>query len=229
VEHGLVTVRGQVATIAGTLVLALCCAGYLVYVGGLPVLWLALTGLFFVLFYTWPLKHIGLGEPAVLLVWGPLMIGGTYLAVTGRWSHEAAVLGSIYALGPTTVLFGKHTDKRAADAEKRIRTLPVILGETTSRYSVIAMMVLQPVLVLAAVAQGALRWPMLVVLLGIPAIVTGAKVFSRPRPVERPAEFPEQYWPTYLAAWAFRTNRITGALFSLGLLGDALLVRFGGR
>ena len=29
-----------------------------------------LAGAFFVLFYTWPLKYYGLGEPAVLVVWG---------------------------------------------------------------------------------------------------------------------------------------------------------------
>src|SRR2546430_10339218 len=35
----------------------------------------SLAGAVFVLFYTYPLKYIGLGEVAVILVWGPLMIG----------------------------------------------------------------------------------------------------------------------------------------------------------
>ena len=45
----------------------------------------ALAGLFLSVFYVAPpirLKWHGLGEPDVLLVWGPLMIGGTYLAAT---------------------------------------------------------------------------------------------------------------------------------------------------
>ncbi|HAN69612.1 MAG TPA: prenyltransferase, partial [Halieaceae bacterium] len=76
---------------------------------------LFLAGAFFVLFYTWPLKYIGLGEPAVLLVWGPLMVGGTYYIVAGAWSNEVAWLSLVFALGPTTVLFGKHIDKLDAD------------------------------------------------------------------------------------------------------------------
>ena len=41
---------------------------YLVYLRGWPALLLLGLGAFFVLFYTWPLKYIGLGEVAVLLV-----------------------------------------------------------------------------------------------------------------------------------------------------------------
>ena len=46
------------------------------------------------LFYTWPLKYIGLGELAVILVWGPLMIGGGYYVhhravETGTWCWPA--------------------------------------------------------------------------------------------------------------------------------------------
>ena len=46
----------------------------------------ALGGLFVSVFYVAPpirLKHHGLGEPGVFLVWGPLMIGGTFFVATG--------------------------------------------------------------------------------------------------------------------------------------------------
>jgi 1,4-dihydroxy-2-naphthoate octaprenyltransferase len=226
VEHGLVSLRAQIATIVVTGLLAASCGAFLAWSVGISIVYLVCAGAFFVLFYTWPLKHIGLGEPAVLLVWGPLMIGGTYLAVAGRWSTDAAIVGSIYALGPTTVLFGKHTDKLVPDREKGIHTLPVVIGETASRFCVIVMMTAQPVLVVAAVALGYLRWPMLVVALGLPTIARAVKVFMKPRPTEKPESFPAQFWPTYLAGFAFRTNRITGALFFVGLVGDAVVTRF---
>ena len=44
-------------------------------------------GLFISVFYVAPplkLKHHGLGEPGVAVVWGPLMIGGTYYVTTGQ-------------------------------------------------------------------------------------------------------------------------------------------------
>ena len=53
----------------------------------------ALLGLFVSVFYVAPplkLKHRGFGEPGVSLVWGPLMIGGTYFVTAG----DAAALGA---------------------------------------------------------------------------------------------------------------------------------------
>ena len=47
----------------------------------------ALAGLFISVFYVAPpirLKHIGLGEPGVFIVWGPLMTVGTFFVATGR-------------------------------------------------------------------------------------------------------------------------------------------------
>ena len=90
--------------------------GYVGFTGGVAIalgLWLVwvrsgltldlmLAGAFFVLFYTWPLKYYGLGEPAVLLVWGPLMVGGTYYVMAGTWSWDVTWLSLLYALGPTS-------------------------------------------------------------------------------------------------------------------------------
>ena len=64
-------------------------------------------GAFFVVFYTWPLKYGGLGELAVLVVWGPLMIGGGYYAITGAWNPYVVLASLPYALSTTAIIFGK--------------------------------------------------------------------------------------------------------------------------
>jgi 1,4-dihydroxy-2-naphthoate octaprenyltransferase len=217
-EHGLWSKKQMLSVIAGTGLAALACGVGLVALSGINVLWVTLAGAFFVLFYTWPLKLIGMGEPAVILVWGPLMVGGTYLAITGNWSWAVAAIGTVYALGPTTVLFGKHTDKLKEDKAKGIHTLPVLLGEYYSRIAVILMLIAQPILVGLLIYMKKLEWPMLIVLLGIPSILQAVKVFSKVRPTKKPADFPDEGWPTYLASHAFRCNRVTGALFVLGLV-----------
>src|SRR5262245_23753110 len=75
-EHGLMT-RGQALTYtAVTGLIALAAGGVLAAMRGEATLVLLAIGAFFVLFYTWPLKYIGMGEVAVILVWGPLMVGG---------------------------------------------------------------------------------------------------------------------------------------------------------
>jgi len=208
----------MLAVIIGTGLVAGTCGLVLIKLVGPVMLWPMLAGSFFLLFYTWPLKLMGLGEPSVLLVWGPIMVGGTYLALSGHWSWAVAAIGAVYAIGPTTVLFGKHTDKLLEDKAKHIHTLPVVLGEKLARYSVVAMLVAQPILVVLLVLLGVLQWPMLVVLLAIPRIIDTIKVFLRARPKERPSDYPASAWPLYLVSYAFRCNRVTGGLFVLGLL-----------
>ena len=131
---------------------------------------LMLAGAFFVLFYTWPLKYYGLGEPAVLLVWGPLMVGGSYYVLAGQWSWDVTWLSLVFALGPTTVLFGKHTDKLELDRAKAVNTLPVILGEKLSRQCVMAMIAGQYLLSVALVVSGSFGWPLLLVLINLPRL-----------------------------------------------------------
>ena len=99
---------------------------------GWPIVAFALGGFLLSAAYTAPplrLKKHGLGEPTVLVVWGPLMVGGTYYAATGT-IPGAVVLASLpYAMLCTTVLMGKHIDKIPWDAPDGTHTLPVILGE----------------------------------------------------------------------------------------------------
>jgi 1,4-dihydroxy-2-naphthoate octaprenyltransferase len=89
-----------------------------------------IAGIIFLLFYTWPLKYIGLGEITVVFVWGPLMIGGAYYVTSnGSWNWDIILLSLVYAIGPTSVIFGKHIDKLDKDQEKKVYTLPVLIGE----------------------------------------------------------------------------------------------------
>jgi 1,4-dihydroxy-2-naphthoate octaprenyltransferase len=223
IEAGFMSVRqmGVYAAVTGGAALAV--GIYLVVLRGEIALYLLAAGAFFVLFYTWPLKYIGMGEPAVLVVWGPLMVGGGYYIITGDWSNQVAVASVAYALGPTAVLFGKHIDKLDADSGKGIRTLPVILGERNSRYSVMGMLVAQFFVVGYLVATGFWHPVMLIVLLAAPSMKRVYKLFSHPRPSEAPDDLPKGVWPLYFVAGAFWYNRRFGMLFLAGLVGDIVL------
>ena len=92
-------------------------------------------GLFISVFYVAPplkLKHHGLGEPGVFIVWGPLMIGGTYFVTAGTLPAWVWLASIPYALVVTTVLIGKHVDKYEQDRARGIHTLPVLLGRERS-------------------------------------------------------------------------------------------------
>ncbi len=81
----------------------------LAVVQGPLIIAFALAGLFVSVFYVAPpirLKYHGLGEPGVFLVWGPLMVGGTFLAASGTVGWWVLLASVPYALIVTAVLFG---------------------------------------------------------------------------------------------------------------------------
>lgn len=222
-EQGLWTERDLLTYAGVTGLIALACGVYFVVLRGWPAVALLAAGAFFVLFYTWPLKYIGLGEIAVILVWGPLMVGGGYYVITGQWSWPVALASLAYALGPTTVIFGKHIDKHDPDKAKGIHTLPVIIGEKAARGAARSMMALMYLTVVGLVIAGFFTPVMLIVLLGLINLPRVWKMYGQPYPKERPADFPPEAWPTYFAAAAFFHNRGYGIWFMLGLLADAVL------
>ncbi len=223
VQDGFLSVKQLMVYTAFTGGAALAVGIYLVAVQGQIVLLLLGAGAFFVLFYTFPLKYIGLGEPAVLAVWGPLMVGGSYYVIAGEWSNHVAVASFAYAFGPTAVLFGKHIDKLDADAAKKIRTLPVILGEKISRYAVLAMLIAQYGVIVYLVAVGYFTPAMLVTLAAVPSLRRVFKTYSQPRPREAPADLPKGVWPLWFVAITFWYNRRFGMFFLVGLVGDIVL------
>ncbi|WP_207890485.1 prenyltransferase [Rubrobacter taiwanensis] len=224
IEHGLLTMREMLVYAAITGLAALAAGIYLVWATGWPTLLLLALGAFFVLFYTFPLEYVGLGEPAVLVVWGPLMVGGGYYVIAGAWSWNVVLASLPYALGVTTVIFGKHIDKIPADREKGIYTLPVLLGERLSRGAAISMMALQYAFVLYLVLTGFFTPVMLLVLLALPMFRDVLKVYLKPRPEEVPQD-PRlaALWPLWFVNFAFVHNRRFGVLFLCGLILEALL------
>jgi len=227
VADGLLTKTQHLIYFAVTGLLALACGIYLLLVsGGDGVVWLLIgLGAFFVLFYTWPLKYIAMGELAVLIVWGPLMIGGGYYVLTGQWVWNVVWASLPYVLGVTTVIFGKHIDKLAIDKAKKIHTLPVLIGEKAARYAVLAMMILPYLLVIYLIVVKYFTPVLLLVFLAVPTFLKMYPQFLKPKPEQRPEGFPDGQggWPLYFAPQGFVNNRAFGTWFMLGLILDVIL------
>jgi 1,4-dihydroxy-2-naphthoate octaprenyltransferase len=192
---------------------------YLAVMRGWLVVGFALAGLFISFFYVAPplrLKRIGLGELGVTLVWGPLMIGGTYFVTAGEIPSWVWVASLPYAFLVASVLIGKHIDKRPQDAPAGTHTLPVILGEKASLRLNQIVFVLFYVVVIGLVAAGSLSVWLLVTLLSVPLLVETLRLYSMPKPSEPPDNYP--VWPLWFVSIAFRFTRQAGFLFILGLL-----------
>lgn len=192
-------------------------AAWLTYLRGWPVLAFALAGLFVSVFYVAPpirLKHRGLGEAGVFVVWGPLMVAGTYFVAAGSVPGWVWLASAPYGLLVTTVLMGKHLDKLEQDSRRGVRTLPVALGQNRAMRVVKALMVAFYGSVLA-LAIAFSPW-VLLTLLSLPRLRRVWKVFSEPRPERQPEDWP--IWPLWYAPWAFWLTRRAGELFVLGLV-----------
>ncbi|MBM3125140.1 MAG: prenyltransferase [Chloroflexi bacterium] len=223
VASGLMTRREHLTYFAVTALIALGLGFYLIsYTGFNQIAWILLAlGAFFLLFYTWPLKGLALGEVAVLIVWGPLMIGGGAFVLTQRWDWNVVLASLPYVLGVTTVIFGKHIDKLDMDRIKGIHTLPVVIGEKASRFTILAMMVLPYFLTVYLILVKFFTPVMAIVIFAIPTFLKYYPVFLKPKPATRPEGQPG--WPLYFVGYAFYNNRKFGSLFMLGLLVDVSL------
>lgn len=222
VLSGLISKTGLLIAIALVNLLDLGILLYLTEARGWGVAAFALLGLFISVGYVAPpikLKHRGLGEPGVAVVWGPLMIGGTYFVTTGAMEPWVLVASLPYALLVTTVLIGKHVDKFDADSAKGIRTLPVVLGRERSLFLNQQLMVSYFVLVLVLVLVGTLGVWTLLTFLALPRMWEVIKVYNDPPPDEAPRGYP--IWPLWYVAWAFTLTRRAGGLFVLGLIVNA--------
>ena len=197
---------------------------FLVWARGPLVAVFALSGLFISVFYVAPpisLKKRGLGEPGVFLTWGPLMIGGTYFVATGTIPGWVWVASLPYAILVTTVLFGKHIDKIIPDAERGIRTLPVILGERNARIVASALMIAFYPIVIGSALVGWIGPFVALVVLAIPRLIQVLRQFAEPKPDSPPNAYVG--WPLWFVGGAFIHTRRAGATLMLGLLLNALL------
>jgi 1,4-dihydroxy-2-naphthoate octaprenyltransferase len=184
----------------------------------------ALAGLFVSVFYVAPpirLKHIGLGEPGVFIVWGPLMVVGTFFVATGQIPGWVWIASLPYAILVTSVLFGKHIDKIEADKRKGVHTMPVLLGEKNARLAAQLLMISFYPIVLAAAAIGWIGPWVALVVLGLPKLREVLAVFAKPRPETPPHSYVG--WPLWFVGQAFVHTRRAGALLLLGLLLNAFL------
>jgi len=125
-------------------------------------------------------------------------------------------------LGVTGVIFGKHIDKYEMDKERKIHTLPVVIGEKTARYTLLLIFILQYILTLVFVLNGYYTLVMAAVILAIPTLRRIWTMFGAPKPAEKPAGYPD-VWPNYFVAAAFIHNRTFGLWFMLALIIDSVL------
>ena len=213
-------VSGVLATLAGIFALF--------YTGFNPVIiGLFAFGAVILLAYTYPLKYWGIGEFAIFLIWGPILIAGVYLVLAyGKGGDigniwNVALAGVPFGLSVASINIGKHIDKMKDDQKKGVGTFPVRVGQTFARYTTIFSIVVAYAVVIYLVVTGYFSTFMLLVLFGVQRAFYAIAVLSKPRPEAAPEGF-EAFWPTWFSGFCFYHNRMFGGMFILGILLDVI-------
>ncbi len=221
---GIVTPRQALGFVATVLALDAVLAVYLTLKAGIVIAALALLGALAMTSYAgvpFDAKRLGLGEAIVALVWGPVMAGGTLIAMGGRHSVEALLVYMPYAVTVSLVLVGKHLDKLPMDSAKMVGTLPVRLGEHASRRLAALIATLAPI----AAAVGVYLYTGSLLALataaaGVIVSTLAARVLLAGRPATPPSGW--RVWPLWYAAWGYiamdATARTTIAALIVALL-----------
>jgi 1,4-dihydroxy-2-naphthoate octaprenyltransferase len=192
------------------------------------VMGLFVFGALTLLAYTYPFKYWGLGEFAIFLIWGPIIIGGVYLTmalikggdISNVWNVVLA--GIPYGLGVASINIGKHIDKHDDDKAKGVGTFPVRVGEAFARrVDQIALLLIYTVIVYLVFVPHYFTPVMLIVFLAFKHALNAIKALNSPRPQRPPQGFPA--WPTWFSAVTFFHNRQFGGWLIIGLIMDTLL------
>jgi 1,4-dihydroxy-2-naphthoate polyprenyltransferase len=119
---------GAILTIAGGALIGLLLTAF----SGPLLLWIGIGGVIVVIFYTagpLPLAYLGLGEIAVFIFMGPLMVLGTYYAVSGgRFSWTPVWAGLPVAFTVAAIMHANNMRDLEADRAANKRTLAVRFG-----------------------------------------------------------------------------------------------------
>lgn len=181
IVQGKLTLR-QTAWIAAATMLGGCLTGMvIVYFREPGVLWIGLAGIALAAFYSLPpfkFCYRGLGELAVGITFGPLIVSGTYLVQTGTLTSEVIMASLPIGFIIANVLWINQYPDVEADAMGNKRNLVVRLGKEKSVriYKALFAAAYLSLLVLVLIT-GNLLW--LLPFFGIPLAIRAVKVASR--------------------------------------------------
>jgi 1,4-dihydroxy-2-naphthoate octaprenyltransferase len=222
---GVLEPRALLAGLAALAAVCLTIAAYFIVTRGWTAAAFAAAGAVVLFLYDAapvPLKSVGLGEIAVFVVWGPLMVGGGFAMIAGEISANAFYASVPYGLGVMSILIGKHIDQLDFDARHGIRTLPVLLGERAARALNAAIVVLMYIVTAALIGSGRLTPLASIVLVALPRAARALSVMSRTRPASPPAGYVG--WPLWYHRVCLTHNRMFGWLYLLGIAGGVAIL-----
>ena len=122
------------------------------------------------------LKYIGLGAPLVFLLFGPLMVIGSYYVQMQNFSPQAFYVSIPVGLITTAILHANDIRDINHDKKAGIKTLSMIVGRNHSIQIYYAMIVLSYISIIVMIFCRVLPIWSLLCLITVPAVYTNFKI-----------------------------------------------------
>lgn len=149
------------------------------------IFWIGFIGFLASLFYTaGPLKYKyrALGEFFVFLMWGPLMVEGSYVVQRQTLSLEALYLSIPFGILVALVLLANNIRDIAYDARQGVKTIAIQLGPRRSLQLYGAFILAAYLFVVGLVIAGSVTLWGLIVFLSLPKAIGLTRMFMKAVP-----------------------------------------------
>jgi 1,4-dihydroxy-2-naphthoate octaprenyltransferase len=149
------------------------------------VLWIGVVGFFTSVYYTAgpvKFKYRALGELAVFVIWGPLMVEGAYAVQRQALSGKAFIVSIPFGVLVALVLFANNMRDMAYDSRQNVKTLGTILGPHRSHQLFTGLIVLAYAYVLGMIVTGLMSLWGLLIFLSVPSAISLLKTFKKEIP-----------------------------------------------
>src|SRR6056297_3200565 len=169
IHAGSIHIAAYVLFFAGSLI-----GLYLAATRGWPILAIGIIGVAAGITYTAPpfsYKYIALGEFSVFLMWGPLMVEGTYYVQLQVFSMDALYISIPFGVIVALVLLANNLRDISHDKNRHIRTIAIILGAKRGFYLYAGLVILAYLCILIMMATGVLALWSLLIFLSLPLAV----------------------------------------------------------
>jgi 1,4-dihydroxy-2-naphthoate octaprenyltransferase len=214
---GLMSPR-QAITVGLCLLAAACVpSAVIALVRGWTVVWLGVLALAAALSYCgWPLrlKYVALGDAIVFVIMGPIMVWGSYFALTGTGGTGVLLVSLPVGCLVAAILDANNIRDIDYDRRARIHTMASVLGHSRAKIEYYALVAGAFIAVAVMVLQGVLKPWTLLVLLSLPLAVRNLRAMHQatPQTIERIAKLDVQTAQLHL---------LFGVLYAAGLLVSA--------
>ena len=171
---GRMTERGAFTLAFGAFLLAIVIGLYLIALRGPAIVVLGLIGLAGGYFYTAPpfqYKFHALGVPLVFVLMGPLMVVGSYFAITGEWSVTALIVSIPVGCLVAAILHGNEWRDIGEDTRAGIVTLSSRVGREWAHYSYVGLVLAAYISLGLTVAVGLVPATTMIAIASLPYLV----------------------------------------------------------